>query len=108
MTKEALLQAVRFACRITTTTLDTEIQELIDAAFYDLEISDVADMAGAPYTVLTADQLVVTAIKTYVKLHLGDLISDQNAWKNLKDSYDEQKAQLKMRKFSDSSYTPTT
>lgn len=107
MTQEALLQAVRFACRITTTTLDTEIQELINAAFYDLEISDVADMAGAPYTVLTADQLVVTVIKTYVKLHLGDLISDQNAWKNLKDSYDEQKAQLKMRKFSDSSYTPT-
>lgn len=105
MTNEALLQAVRFACRVTTTTLDDELNELITSAFYDLEISGVADANGAPYQVSTADQLVVTAVKTYVKLNLGDLISDTNYWDKLKASYDEQKAQLKMRTHSDPQYS---
>jgi hypothetical protein len=76
--------------------LDGEIIELINAGFYDLEISGVADVNGDPYTAETADQLVTTAIKTYVKLNLGDLISDTNYWAKLKSSYDEQKAQLSM------------
>ena len=106
MTQEALLAACRLACRISTTALDDEITELITSAFFDLEISGVADNLGAPFTVETADQLVVTAIKTYVKLHLGDLVSDQSAWSNLKNSYDEQKMQLKMRNHSQSKYIP--
>jgi hypothetical protein len=85
--------------------LDDEITELVNAGFYDLEISGVADENGDPYTAETADQLVITAIKTYVKLNLGDLISDTNYWAKLKFSYDEQKAQLKMRTHSSSSYT---
>lgn len=105
MTMESLLLSVRFACRIMDDALDGEIIELINAGFYDLEISGVADVNGDPYTAETADQLVVTAIKTYVKLNLGDLISDTNYWAKLKSSYDEQKAQLKMRTHSLSSYT---
>lgn len=105
MTMESLLLSVRLACRIMDDTLDAEIRELISAGFYDLEISGVADVNGDPYTAETADQLVTTAIKNYVKLNTGDLISDTNYWAKLKSSYDEQKAQLKMRTHSSSSYT---
>ena len=94
MTREAILAACRFACRLVNDTLDEEINELIDSALYDLEISGVANENDEPYTLETADQLVITAIKTYVKLNLGDLISDVNYWTRLKASYDEQKAQL--------------
>ena len=105
MTMESLLLSVRLACRIMDDALDAEIRELINAGFYDLEISGVADVNGDPYTAETADQLVTTAIKTYVNLNTGDLISDTNYWAKLKSSYDEQKAQLKMRTHSSSSYT---
>lgn len=104
MTREQILEATKLACRIFSDSLDSEINELISAAFYDLEIGGVTDVNGVPYTDLTADQLVVTAVKTYVKLNLGDLISDTNYWEKLKSSYDEQKAQLKMRKWSSSAY----
>lgn len=99
MTPTQLLAAVKLACRISSTTLDDEIQGLINAAFLDLEISGVADSSGNPYTTETADQLVVTAVKTFVKLNLGDLLPDADA-KRLTDSYWTQKAQLKMRNHS--------
>lgn len=102
MTRDALLAATKLALRITGTTLDTEILDLIDAAFYDLEISGVADTSGIPYTVETADQLVVTAVKTYVKLNFGDLITDPNMIAKLNESYYIQKAQLTMRRWSGS------
>lgn len=102
MTRDALLAATKLALRITGTTLDTEILDLIDAAFYDLEISGVADTSDIPYTVETADQLVVTAVKTYVKLNFGDLVTDPNMIAKLNESYYIQKAQLKMRRWSGS------
>lgn len=100
MTKAELLAACKLACRIGSTTLDTEIDELIDAAYGDLEISGVADTTGTPYDPESSDQLVITAVKTYVKLHLGDLLDDATA-KRLEESYWFQKAQLKMRNHSD-------
>lgn len=100
MTQAQLREACKLACRISSTSLDNEFNELIDAAFLDLEISGVADVTGTPYDLETADQLVVTAIKTYVKLHLGDLLDDSSA-KRLEESYWYQKAQLKMRNHSD-------
>lgn len=100
MTQAQLREACKLACRISSTSLDDEFDELIDAAFLDLEISGVADVTGTPYDLETADQLVVTAIKTYVKLHLGDLLDDSSA-KRLEESYWYQKAQLKMRNHSD-------
>lgn len=100
MTQAQLREACKLACRISSTTLDDEFDELIDAAFLDLEISGVADVTGTPYDLVTADNLVVTAIKTYVKLHLGDLLDDASA-KRLEESYWFQKAQLKMRNHSD-------
>ena len=103
MTQAQLLAACKLACRISSTTLDSEFTDLIEAAFYDLEISGIADVDGNPYTVENADQLVVTAIKTYVKLNLGDLLDDASA-KRLEESYYYQKAQLKMRNHSSSLY----
>lgn len=100
MTQAQLREACKLACRISSTTLDDEFDELIDAAFLDLEISGVADVTGTPYDLVTADNLVVTAIKTYVKLHLGDLLDEASA-KRLEESYWFQKAQLKMRNHSD-------
>ncbi len=105
MTYEALLTQVKIACRILSDSFDDELTDLINSAFYDLEISGVANTEGVPYVVETADNLVVTAVKTYVKLHFGDLLSD-NQWDRLKASYDEQKAQLKMRNHSDAGIEP--
>lgn len=100
MTKAQLLAACKLSCRIASTTLDDEFNDLIDAAFLDLEISGVADINGIPYDVESADQLVITAIKTYVKLHLGDLLDEATA-KRLEESYWYQVAKLKMRNHSD-------
>lgn len=100
MTHEQLLTACKLACRISSNTLDDEFTDLINAAYLDLEISGVADINGIPYDVENSDQLVITAIKTYVKLHLGDLLDDASA-KRLEESYWFQKAQLKMRNHSD-------
>ena len=100
MTKAELLAACKLACRIGSTTLDDEINDLIDAAYGDLEIGGVADTTGTPYDPESSDQLVITAVKTYVKLHLGDLLDDAAA-KRLEESYWFQKAQLKMRNHSD-------
>lgn len=104
MTQAQLLTAVKLACRISSNALDSEITELIHSGFYDLEISGITDVNGNPYTTETADMLVVTAIKTYVKINLGDLLDDASA-KRLGEVYWIMKAQLKMRTYSDSKYT---
>ena len=102
MTKNALISACKLACRISGDFLDNEISDLIDSAFYDLEISGVCSKDGTPYTADNSDSLVITAVKTYVKINLGDLIDTSEMLQKLSTSYDNQKAQLKMRKWSDS------
>lgn len=102
MTKNALVTACKLACRISGDFLNDEISELIDSAFYDLEISGVANVEGLPYTAENSDALVLTAVKTYVKINLGDLINSSDMLEKLSKSYDNQKAQLKMRNWSSS------
>lgn len=104
MTKAQILAACKLACRISSTALDTEFNDLIDAAYYDLEISGVADVNNQPYTPSTSDQLVVTAVKTYVKLHMGDLLDNAEA-NRLTESYWTQVAKLKTRRLSSSVIT---
>lgn len=106
MTQAQILAACKLACRISSTAMDEEFKDLIQAAYFDLEISGVADTEGNPYTEETTDQLVLTAIKTYVKIHFGDLLDESTA-KRLDESYWTQKAQLKMRNHSDSAYEPS-
>ena len=80
----ALIDDVRRACRITTTSYDPELTDLINAAKLDLEIAGV----DVPYD--DYDELTKTAIITFCKMRFG-IPEDYD---RLKASYDEQKAQM--------------
>ena len=79
-----MLDKVKLALRITTTTFDSELNDLISAACSDLGI------VGVTTTTSTTDPLLIRAIITYCKLHFGE----PDEYDRLKKSYDEQKAQL--------------
>lgn len=83
MASAALIAAAEMALRITTTTFDSEIGDLLDAAFLDLGVAGVQ----VPDEI---DALVKQAALTYVKMHFGQ----PDEYDRLKKSYDEQKAQL--------------
>lgn len=77
-----VLQTAKTALRITKTGYDQQITGLIESAKLDLGI------AGVEYAVL--DELLTTAIVTYVRMNFGSPAD----YDRLKRSYDEQKAQL--------------
>lgn len=79
----AILDKVRMALRISTTSFDDELTDLIAAAKSDLGIAGV-DLPT------TLDEICNRAIITYCKMSFG-LPEDYD---RLKASYDEQKAQL--------------
>lgn len=80
----ALIDDCKMALRVTTNAYDAEITNYIEAAKLDLGI------AGVETTVV--DNLVNTAIMTYVRMHFGA----PSNYDKLKASYDEQKAQMMM------------
>lgn len=80
-----MLAKVKLALRIATNEYDTELNALINAAKTDLQIAGVV-------LPITLDEIVEEAIKTYCKIHFLDLSDGE--FKRLKESYDEQKAQL--------------
>lgn len=80
-----MLSRVKMALRITTNAFDDEITGLINSALGDLGLVGISQAS-----LNSADELVTTAVITYVKLHFGEP-SDPD---RLKKSYDEQKAQL--------------
>ena len=82
-----MLNACKTALRLTTDAYDAQIEQLIESAKLDLSIAGVEIQCQA-----IPDQVVKTAIITYVKLHFGDL--PDGTFDRLKKSYDEQKAQL--------------
>lgn len=84
MADSTILGLVKMALRVTTDAYDTELNNLIEAAKLDLGI------AGVVYD--SADAVVNQAIITYCKMHFGS--PSDTEYKNLKASYDEQKAQL--------------
>lgn len=86
----ALLDDVKVACRVTSTTFDSELNMLINSAQIDLGIAGVE----LPDTL---DAICNVAIITYCKMNFGN----PDNYEQLKASYDEQKAQLSMS----SSYT---
>lgn len=86
MTPSEILASVKMALPIVTNAYDDEINELIAAAVMDLTTAGVM----IPDTI---DALVLTAIKTYCRMHFGAPAN----YDQLKASYDEQKAQLGMR-----------
>lgn len=79
----ALIDTCKMAMRVTTSAYDTEIQTYIESAMLDLGIAGVE----IPQT---ADALVSKAVLTYVRMSFGS----PSDYDKLKESYDEQKAQL--------------
>lgn len=84
-----MLEKVKLALRITTTTFDSELTDLINAAKVDLGIAGVVVPAT---TDTNLDVIIQKAIITYCKLNFGE----PDEYDRLKRSYDEQKAQLSM------------
>lgn len=78
-----MLNKVKTALRITTTAYDTELTDLIEAAKLDLGVAGVLLPSDL-------DDLVTRVIITYCKMSFG-IPEDYD---RLKESYDEQKAQL--------------
>ena len=78
-----MLEKIKTALRITTDAYNEELTDLIEAAKLDLGVAGVKIPANI-------DQLVTRAIITYCKMSFG-LPEDYD---KLKQSYDEQKAQL--------------
>lgn len=83
MTADQMLSATKLALRITTTSFDSEITSLLNAAMFDLGVAGVI----VPSEI---DALVQQACITYVRMHFGQ----PDDYDRLKASYDEQKAQL--------------
>lgn len=83
----AILNRVKTALRITTDAYDEEISDMIQACLQDLGIAGVQ--------VDTNDALLIRAICTYCKFHFGD-VGGAEKMDRIKESYDEQKAQLMM------------
>ena len=80
-----MLSAVKLALRITTTTFDAELNQLINACLKDLGLAGVDEAEQT-------DELIIQAVVTYCKMHFGN----PDNYDRLKASYDEQKAQLSM------------
>jgi len=80
-----MLEKVRLALRITTTAFDSELTDLINAAYVDLGIAGVENKEET-------DPIIIRAVTTYCRMNFGE-VSDYD---RLKASYDEQKAQLSM------------
>lgn len=83
MTSAQMLAAAKLALRLTTTSYDTEITNLLNSALLDLGVAGVE----VPDSL---DVLVQQACITYVKVHFGSPAD----FDRLKKAYDEQKAQL--------------
>lgn len=83
-----IIDDVRLALRISTLAFDPELNLLINAAKTDLGIAGVTLPAEL-------DDICKKAIITYCKLNFGE-VDRVEMYSRLKESYDEQKAQLSM------------
>lgn len=88
-----MLARIKLALMLSTDEFDTELVGLIKAAVADLGIAGVE---GLTVSTDSTDEIVIRAVITYVCYQFELVYGDQNRAKNLKTSYDEQKAQLSM------------
>lgn len=82
-----MLLSVKSALRLTITDYDAELNLMIGAALADLGLVGID---ASKIAVTTTDPLVTQAVITYCRLHFGT----PDDYEHLKQSYDEQKAQL--------------
>lgn len=83
MATMTITEYVRLVLRKTGTAFDAEIETLIDAAKLDLAVAGVTNIHDT-------DPLIRHAIATYCKANFGEA----DEYDRLKQSYDNQKAQL--------------
>lgn len=81
-----MLDKVKLALRITSTKLDTEITDLIEACKIDLSISGVR-------VVNEADPIIIRAVILYCKANFGLSNADSEKYQN---SYELLKMSLKL------------
>ena len=79
-----LLEAVRLALAITVDDFDTEIEDLIQAALYDLHTNGVNALDKQD------DPLVIQAVKTYCRAHFHS----PSDYDRLLAAYEDQKGHL--------------
>lgn len=88
-----MLDKVKLALLITSNDFDTELTDLIGAAFIDLNLGDVA----ADVTIQeTTDPAIIRAVCTYCGYQFEIMHGSLSRSEAYKKSYDEQKAQLGM------------
>ena len=80
-----MLEKVKLALRISTDAFDSELNDLISAAYDDLGIAGVVNVESET-------PLIIRAVTTYCRCNFGQ----PDEYDRLKASYDEQKAQLSM------------
>lgn len=80
-----MLEKVKLALRISTDAFDSELTDLINAAYDDLGIAGVINTESET-------PLIIRAVITYCRCNFGQ----PDEYDRLKASYDEQKAQLSM------------
>jgi hypothetical protein len=80
-----MLEKVKLALRITTNAFDSELTDLINAAYLDLGIAGVINTENET-------PLIIRAVITYCRCNFGQ----PDEYDRIKASYDEQKAQLSM------------
>lgn len=86
-----MLEKVKAALQLTTTTFDTEINDLVSAGVTDLNIAGVT---GDSVSTSSTDAVVQRALISYCVYQFEALHGSLDRSKALKASYDEQKAQL--------------
>ena len=89
----ALIDDIKTALQISTTTFDTELSELLAGGVTDL---DIAGVEGDTVSTSSTDPIVQRALISYVAYHFELLHGSIDRSEKLKASYDEQKAQLSM------------
>lgn len=88
-----MLDKVKLALLISGNDFDTELTDMINAAFIDLNLGDVSEDATV---ITTTDAAIIRAVCTYCGYQfelMHGSIERSNAFKK---SYDEQKSQLGM------------
>ena len=88
-----MLDKVKLALLISTEDFDDELEDLIGAAFIDLNIGDV----DPEVTVIeTTDPAIIRAVCSYCGYQFELMHGTLQRSEAFKKSYDEQKAQLSM------------
>lgn len=84
-----VLEYVKTGIPVLSDAYDDFLEMQIAAAEQDLGIAGVVNVDDA-------DPIIIAAITTFCKMRMPHSTTDANAYQKLKESYDEQKAQLSM------------